>query len=395
LIASAIAMDPALLIADEPTTALDVTIQAQILSLLGASKKAGRAVVLISHDLAVVAQLADRVAVMYDGEIVEQGTTLQVLQSPHAEYTKMLLAAVPSAHSKGTRLSVVNGSGQQNGTAPARQLRPAPETRIAATTETPVIEAKGLRKRYVGPDGVDRSVADEISFTLAAGEALGVVGESGSGKTTTAKMVLGMLAPDEGEVLLDGQPWSSLSPAERRPRRREIGSIYQDPLSSFDPRWTVERILADSVRIADGDDRAVVRSRVSQLLSLVGLREEHRGRRPLELSGGQRQRVSIARALAHRPRIVVCDEPVSALDVSIQAQVLDLLSDLQDELGLSYLFVSHDLGVVHHMCDRVIVMKSGKVVEEGLVDDVLHHPQHPYTQQLIESLPTLALSNVA
>jgi peptide/nickel transport system ATP-binding protein len=395
LIASAIAMDPALMIADEPTTALDVTIQAQILRLLEASKKAGRALILISHDLAVVARLADRVAVMYDGEIVEQGPTLQVLQHPEAEYTKMLLAAVPSAHSKGTRLSVPTGSGQQDSEGPAPELRVARETSVAAATETPVIEAQSLCKRYVGPDGVDRAAVDKISFTLAAGEALGVVGESGSGKTTTAKIVLGMLQPDEGEVLLDGQPWSSLSRAERRPRRREIGSIYQDPLSSFDPRWTVERLLADSVRIADGDDRAVVRARVSELFSLVGLREEHGSRRPLELSGGQRQRVAIARALAHRPRIVVCDEPVSGLDVSIQAQVLDLLSDLQDELGLSYLFVSHDLGVVHHMCDRVIVMKSGEVVEEGDVDEVLHHPRHSYTQQLIESVPTLPLTHAA
>jgi peptide/nickel transport system ATP-binding protein len=395
LVASAIAMDPALLIADEPTTALDVTIQAQILNLLEASKQAGRALILISHDLAVVARLADRVAVMYDGEIVEEGATLQVLTQPQADYTKMLLAAVPSAHSKGTRLSVLNGSGQQNCDTHAPQLEIARPAKPTVKSNTPVIEAKGLLKRYLGPDGVDRAAADDVSFTLAAGESLGVVGESGSGKTTTAKIVLGLLAPEEGEVFLDGEQWSTLSPAERRPRRREIGSIYQDPLSSFDPRWTVERILSDSVRIADGDDRRVVGARVRELLSLVGLRDEYRDRRPLQLSGGQRQRVAIARAIAHRPRIIVCDEPVSALDVSIQAQVLDLLSDLQQELGLSYLFVSHDLGVIHHMCDRVIVMKSGKVVEEGNVDEVLHHPQHPYTVQLIESLATLPLSNVA
>jgi peptide/nickel transport system ATP-binding protein len=397
LIASAIAMDPPLLIADEPTTALDVTVQAQILDLLEQSKRAGRALILVSHDLAVVAQLADRVAVMYDGEIIEQGPTLRVLQQPETDYTKALLAAVPSAHSKGTRLSIVPGTSESPEPAPAPQLAvvPAPEREPASSPAHPVLVARDLVKRYNGPDGAPRTVVDHVSFELAAGETLGVVGESGSGKTTTARIALAMLEPNEGEVLLDGQPWTTLSDNERRPRRRQIGSIYQDALSYFDPRWTVERILADSVAIADGDDRNVVRRRVSELLSLVGLAETHRQRRPLQLSGGQRQRVSIARAIAHRPRILVCDEPVSALDVSIQAQVLDLLADLQTELDLSYLFVSHDLGVVHHMSDRVLVMKDGRIVEEGPVDDVLHHPQQAYTQRLIESLPTLPVSDAA
>jgi peptide/nickel transport system ATP-binding protein len=399
LIASAIAMDPPLLIADEPTTALDVTVQAQILDLLEQSKQAGRALILVSHDLAVVAQLADRVAVMYDGEIIEQGPTLRVLQQPETDYTKALLAAVPSAHSKGTRLSIVRetGGSTEPAPAPAPELTvvPAPEPEPAPAPAHPVLLARDLVKRYNGPDGVPRTVVDHVSFELAAGETLGVVGESGSGKTTTARIALAMLEPNQGEVLLDGQPWTTLSDNERRPLRRQIGSIYQDALSSFDPRWTVERILADSVAIADGDDKNVIRRRVSELLSLVGLAETHRQRRPLQLSGGQRQRVSIARAIAHRPRILVCDEPVSALDVSIQAQVLDLLSDLQTELDLSYLFVSHDLGVVHHMSDRVLVMKDGRIVEEGLVDDVLHRPQQAYTQRLIESLPTLPVSDAA
>jgi peptide/nickel transport system ATP-binding protein len=401
LIASAIAMDPPLLIADEPTTALDVTVQAQILDLLEQSKQAGRALILVSHDLAVVAQLADRVAVMYDGEIIEQGPTLRVLQQPETDYTKALLAAVPSAHSKGTRLSIVRetGGSTEPAPAPAPELTvvpaPEPEPAPAPAPAHPVLLARDLVKRYNGPDGVPRTVVDHVSFELAAGETLGVVGESGSGKTTTARIALAMLEPNQGEVLLDGQPWTTLSDNERRPLRRQIGSIYQDALSSFDPRWTVERILADSVAIADGDDKNVIRRRVSELLSLVGLAETHRQRRPLQLSGGQRQRVSIARAIAHRPRILVCDEPVSALDVSIQAQVLDLLSDLQTELDLSYLFVSHDLGVVHHMSDRVLVMKDGRIIEEGLVDDVLHRPQQAYTQRLIESLPTLPVSDAA
>jgi peptide/nickel transport system ATP-binding protein len=204
-----------------------------------------------------------------------------------------------------------------------------------------------------------------------------------------------MLAPDEGEVLLHGQPWTTLSERERQPLRHTIGTVYQDPLSSFDPRWSVERILDDSIRIADGDDRAVREERIAELLALVGLSAEYRERRPLQLSGGQRQRVAIARALAHRPSVIVCDEPVSALDVSIQAQVLDLLADLQSELGLSYLFVSHDLGVVHHVSDDVIVMKDGQVVERGPVEDVFNNPQEPYTQQLVDALPTLPVRGAA
>jgi peptide/nickel transport system ATP-binding protein len=261
------------------------------------------------------------------------------------------------------------------------------EVKAAATPE-PVLKAKGLIKRFRGPDGVERTVVDDVSFDLAQGETLGIVGESGSGKTTTARLALALLDPDGGEVSLAGEEWTVLSERRRRRRRKEISVIYQDPLSSFDPRWSVEQVLLDA--LGEGyDNRGHRKGRIGELLELVGLQAEHLKRRPLQLSGGQRQRVAIARALAPQPRVIVCDEPVSALDVSIQAQVLDLLADLQSELGVSYLFISHDLGVIHHISDRVLVMNEGKVVEYGSADDVLLRPRQPYTQKLVASLPAL------
>jgi peptide/nickel transport system ATP-binding protein len=268
---------------------------------------------------------------------------------------------------------------------PRRAISVAADPAVA-----PVIQAEGLVKRYLGPDGKTRTVVDDVSFSLRAGETLGVVGESGSGKTTTARIVLALTQPDEGHVLLGGQPWTAVPENQRRARRRLITTIYQDPLSSFDPRWSVSRIIGDSLSRAEYPGGAARRQRISELLALVGLSEEHSGRRPLQLSGGQRQRVAIARALAPGPSVIICDEPVSALDVSIQAQVLDLLSDLQAELVVSYLFISHDLGVVHHMSDRVLVMKAGRVIETGTADEVFSQPSEPYTRQLIDALPSLA-----
>ncbi|MFT4042182.1 MAG: ABC transporter ATP-binding protein [Gordonia sp. (in: high G+C Gram-positive bacteria)] len=381
LIASAIALDPPVLIADEPTTALDVTIQAQILDLLAAAKKRGQAIVLISHDLSVVARLADTVAVMRDGEIVEQGPAADLLRAPQHEYTRALLDAIPSNHTRGTRL--VRGAHTDALASRAR----TPIDRSAV----PVLAAHGLTKVYRGPDKVDRTVVDDVSFELFAGETLGIVGESGSGKTTTAQIALALVQATGGEVLLHGKPWSTLNRAERRSRRRQIGVVYQDPLSSFDPRWSVGQILVDalatSVRPPAGKDDA--RARAVGLLEQVGLTEGHLNAAPLRLSGGQRQRVAIARALAPEPEVIVCDEPVSALDVSIQAQVLDLLVDLQDRLAVSYLFISHDLGVIHHMSDRILVMKDGKVVETGTADEVFDNPRHPYTKGLLTALPRL------
>jgi peptide/nickel transport system ATP-binding protein len=378
LIASAIALDPALVIADEPTTALDVTVQAQVLDLLAASKQRGTSIILISHDLSVVARLADEVAVMRDGEIVEHGPTRQVLHDPQHEYTRALLDAVPSEHTRGVRL--VRGAEP----ATPRRRRPVDRGR-------PLLEGRHLTKVYRGPDGVDRAVVDDVSFELFAGETLGIVGESGSGKTTTARIALAMLDAEGGDVVLRGEPWSTLTPRQRRPLRSRVGVVYQDPLSSFDPRWTVGRTLADALSRGPKPPRSAAerRERVVGLLEQVGLGAQHVDAGPLRLSGGQRQRVAIARALAPEPELIVCDEPVSALDVSVQAQVLDLLTDLQDELGVSYLFISHDLGVIHHMSDRVLVMKDGKVVERGTADDIFTRPQDPYTQRLLTALPRL------
>ncbi|MER6629590.1 ABC transporter ATP-binding protein [Streptomyces sp. NPDC000987] len=385
LIAGAIALDPPLLIADEPTTALDVTIQAQILDLLIEAKERGRAIILISHDLSVVARLADDIAVMKDGEIVEQGAAHQILRDARHPYTQALLDAVPAEHTRGRRLVKPADDGDAAGS-------PAVRTRKPVERGRPVLDARHLTKVYTGPDKIDRTVVDDVSFELFQGETLGIVGESGSGKTTTARIALSLISPTAGEVLLHGQAWSSLTQARRRPLRHRIGVVYQDPLSSFDPRWPVGRILTDALATGPTppSSRAEARSRAVRLLEQVGLREEHFDSAPLRLSGGQRQRVAIARALAPEPGVIVCDEPVSALDVSIQAQVLDLLTDLQDELGVSYLFISHDLGVIHHMSDRILVMKDGRVVESGTADDVFERPRHDYTRRLLTALPRLS-----
>ncbi|MBB2747224.1 UNVERIFIED_ORG: peptide/nickel transport system ATP-binding protein [Microbispora rosea subsp. rosea] len=375
LIASAVACAPPLLIADEPTTALDVTVQAQILRLLAERRRAGAGLLLISHDLAVVAELADRVLVMKDGEVVEEGPTHDVLGAPRHAYTRRLLAAVPSEHARGTRLTV-----PEDGSAPA----PLPPARPGEV----VIRASGLAKSFPGPDGLRRPAVEGVSFELRAGETLGLVGESGSGKTTTARLVLGLLEPDTGEVEIDGRSWRGLGSAGRRALRRHIQVVYQDPLSSFDPRFTVRRILDEALAVG-GEPRRTRRDRSVELLEQVGLDASILERRPLRLSGGQRQRVAIARALAPRPQVIVCDEPVSALDVSVQAQVLDLLADLQAELGVAYLFISQDLGVIQHVSDRVLVMKDGRVVESGDVRQVFTEPRTPYARELLAAIPRL------
>ncbi|MFI6323577.1 dipeptide ABC transporter ATP-binding protein [Nonomuraea sp. NPDC050556] len=363
LIASAIAADPRLIIADEPTTALDVTVQAQVLSLLAARKALGTALLIISHDLAVVASIADRILVMKDGQIVEEGPTEEVLGTPTHPYTRTLLAAIPSAASRGTRLSAVASGGT-----PLR----APLPTRTISWDTPALTATNLSFSYGS-----RQVVDDVSFTLHRGETLGIVGESGSGKTTVARLALALLQPQRGSVELHNSPWSVLHERQRRPRRSAIQLITQNPLDSFDPRHTVAKLIAQPA------------ARTRELLERVGLDPSMASRHPRSLSGGQRQRVAIARALGPRPSVLICDEPVSALDVSIQAQVLDLLAELQAAKGLALLFISHDLGVVHHVSDRVLVMKDGRVVEEGNVDDLFFLPQHPYTQTLLTALPHL------
>ena len=391
LIASAIAGDPELLIADEPTTALDVTVQAQILDLLDDLKNDGRALLVISHDLAVVSRVAERLLVVRQGRVVEAGDTREVFAAPAHEYTRALLAAIPAEHARGTRLVPGAGAATLVG-----ERRPIGEV---------VARAEGVSKDFVGPDGVSRTVVDDVSFEVRAGETLGIVGESGSGKTTTGRIVVGLEAPTRGNVRIvgrgiDGEPvehdWATASRADRRALRRDVQIIYQDPLSSFDPRYTVGRVLAEALTVSGQATRsASVRARSIELLEQVGLGEEHLARRPLTLSGGQRQRVAIARALATEPRLILLDEPVSALDVSVQAQVLDLLADVQAATGVAYLFISHDLGVISHVSDRVLVLKDGRVVEQGDIDDVFARPQHAYTQQLLAAIPRIEPARVS
>jgi peptide/nickel transport system ATP-binding protein len=428
LIAAALALDPPLLVADEPTTALDVTVQAQVLGLLERVRSKGTALVLISHDLAVVSRIADRVAVMHDGRIVETGPTAQVLQDPRHTETRRMLAAVPVDKPRGTRLAPAALPGGLPGGLPGERAggrsRTVPDRAATAAARVPgrperdtgvdedlhagpgpapdadlALEAVGLTKSFRGPHGTVHRAVDDVSFTLRRGTTLGIVGESGSGKTTTARLVLALTAADAGEVRLLGQAWSAGTERDRRRRRTSLGAVYQDVLASFDPRLSVRQILQQAVtgpspaRSRSGSGRAdTVRAgarRIDELLDSVGLASVLLDRRPVDLSGGQRQRVGIARALASRPQVLICDEPVSALDVSVQAQVLDLLDELQRELSLSLLFISHDLGVIQHVSDRVAVMHDGRIVETGTATDVFTAPAHPYTRALLAAVPRL------
>ncbi|MFG2911176.1 dipeptide ABC transporter ATP-binding protein [Kitasatospora sp. NPDC048286] len=366
LIAAGIAAAPRVLIADEPTTALDPSVRAQILDLLAERRATGMAVLLISHDLSAVARLADRIAVMRAGRIVETGPTGELLAAPRHPYTRMLLDSVPTG------------------------CRPAEAT--ARVGERVVLRAEGLTKAYPATGGRRAGTVtalDAVSLELREGETLGVLGESGSGKTTLGQTVLGLLEPDAGQVTLLGQPWSGRGEAARAALRGRIQLVQQDPLSSFDPRWTVERIVAEALGAPGRRAARRHRARIAELLALVGLDEGLLERRPRQLSGGQRQRVAIARALAPEPEVIVCDEPVSALDVSVQAQVLDVFAEAQRRLGVALLFISHDLAVVRRMSDRVAVMRAGRIVETGATQEVFTAPKDPWTAHLLEAIPPL------
>ncbi|MGY5777677.1 dipeptide ABC transporter ATP-binding protein [Rhizobium sp. LEGMi135b] len=372
LIASALAGQPRLLVADEPTTALDVSVQKKVLAIFRELAGAGHGILLITHDLSVAAQLADRVAVMQKGRLVETGPARSVLSEPQHDYTRQLLAAVPTAANRGHRLSAPD--------------MPLPGREPVRSGER-LLEIRNVSMSFRRTDGSLLRAVRDVSLHIDSGETLGVVGESGSGKTTLGKIALALQHPDAGEVLYDGRPWSALSERMRRPLRAGIQTISQDPLSSFNPRFTVERIIEQPLLLSGGLGRSARRERIIGLLDLVGLPQDLLARRPTALSGGQRQRVSIAQALAGAPKLLICDEPVSALDVTTQAQVLDLLVDLQARLGLSMIFISHDLGVIQHISHRIIVMKQGAVVEAGSVEDVFERPRHAYTRELIASVP--------
>jgi peptide/nickel transport system ATP-binding protein len=369
MIAMALSQQPRVLIADEPTTALDVTIQAQILRLLGRlNRERNLATILITHDLGVVAEVADRVLVMHEGRIVERGSLDDVFYAPKDPYTRKLLGAV-------------------------LRLDQAPPLR-RRREDGPLLEVADLVKHYPVKRGVlvDREVdrvraVDGVSLAVRQGETLGLVGESGSGKSTLCRAILQLVEPDSGSVRFDGREIAGLSRRRMRPLRARMQMVFQDPYASLNPRKRVGQIVGDPLRIQGLASGAELRRRVQELLERVGLSPEHYDRFPHEFSGGQRQRIGIARALAPRPRLIVADEPVSALDVSIRAQIVELLADLQGEFGLTYVFVAHDIGVVRHVSDRIAVMHDGRIVEEGPADRVCEQPSDPYTKTLLAAVP--------
>jgi len=368
LIAMALACEPRLIVADEPTTALDVTVQAQILDLLHTLRQeTGMGLLLVTHDVGVAAESVDDVLVMRDGREVERGPVARVLGSPREAYTKELLAAVPRVET--------------------RRVVPVPLPRDAEDS-VPLLEAVDLRREFGRGSGKVAAVGG-VSLTVHAGQTLGIVGESGSGKTTLGRMLVRLLDPTAGRLRYGGTEIGSLSEKELRPFRRELQMVFQDPVASLNPRRSVGESVADPLRAAGERDEGRVRDRVGALLERVGLDPAHFERYPHEFSGGQRQRIGIARALAAEPKVIVCDEPVSALDVTTQAQVVALLAELQRELGIGLVFIAHDLAVVRQVSDRVAVMRGGLIVEQGSADEVYGDPQDPYTKQLLAAVPAL------
>ncbi|MER5763692.1 ABC transporter ATP-binding protein [Streptomyces sp. NPDC002082] len=374
LIAMALACEPKLLIADEPTTALDVTVQAQILDLLhGLREERGLGLLLVTHDVGVAAENVDAVLVMRDGAVVERGPVESVLSAPADPYTAALLAAVPRLDAVGApRPGAVRALPVPAPQTPARLDVPEPEL--------PVVEAFSLRKEF-GRGKRRVEAVGGVSVFVRGGETLGIVGESGSGKSTLGRMLVGLLEPTSGQIRRDGAESVGVVPG--------VQMVFQDPVSSLNPRRSIGESIADPLRAAGEKDGRAIRDRVGELLVRVGLEEAHYDRYPHEFSGGQRQRVGIARALAPRPRLIVCDEPVSALDVTTQAQVTALLAELQRELGIALVFIAHDLAVVRQVSDRVAVMRGGVIVEEGPVDEVYDRPSHAYTRELLAAVPSL------
>ncbi|MFG3145495.1 dipeptide ABC transporter ATP-binding protein [Streptomyces sp. NPDC048243] len=409
LIAMALACEPELLIADEPTTALDVTVQAQILDLLHTLRQeTGMGLLLVTHDVGVAAESVDEILVMCHGRAVEHGPVTAVLGAPRETYTRELLGAVPRVETPratggggttGTAADPAGDPGRVQAAGPAGGPGPAAETARAGAgsaggesagtdsggsatvpSNDVVLEAVGLRREF-GRGKQRFAAVDDVSLTVRRGETLGVVGESGSGKTTLGRMLVGLLEPTRGSIRYEGREQSGVRPS--------VQMVFQDPVSSLNPRRSVGESIADPLRARGERDEGRIRARVRELLERVGLEAAHYDRYPHEFSGGQRQRVGIARALAAEPRAIVCDEPVSALDVTTQAQVVALLGELQRELGLALVFVAHDLAVVRQVSDRVAVMRRGRLVEYGPADDVYERPADPYTRRLLAAVPAL------
>lgn len=392
LIGIGLAAEPRLLIADEPTSALDVTIQKVILDHLESlTRDRNTALLLITHDLGLAAERATKLIVMHRGKIVEAGSSLEILQRPQHPYTKRLIAAAPSLASRRIQSSVV-AHVVDDGVPDMLRLTARREAIEAKLDRAPIaVSVKDLRKTYTIRRGGFRSeplhAVDGISFDIHKGTTLALVGESGSGKSTAARLILGLEKPTSGAVTINGTAMTGVSRSDLFKLRRQMQVVFQDPYASLDPQRSIGAIIAEPLRVHGVGDRPAREARVEEILDQVALPTALAHRYPNELSGGQRQRVAIGRALALKPDVLILDEAVSALDVLVQAQILQLLADLQEELGLTYLFITHDLAVVRVVADFVAVMDQGKIVETGSTDDIFDHAQQPYTQRLLEAIP--------
>lgn len=394
MIAMAIACRPKLLIADEPTTALDVTVQKEIISLLKSLQQETKmAMLFISHDLSLVSEIADRVVVMYKGDIVENATTEEIFKNPQAEYTKALLASRPSLNVRLAKLPTIASIADKS--FEPREIKPVERAKKHKHiyTQKPILEISNLEKYYFSNVGIFAKAeivkaVDDVSFSVFEGETLGLVGESGCGKSTLGKTILQLEKATSGSIKYRGKELSRLSASEIRSLRREIQIIFQDPYSSLNPRLMIGQALTEPMQVHNlGKTSKERKEKVLLLLQKVGLDESYFYRYPHELSGGQRQRVGIARTIAMEPKLVICDESVSALDISVQAQVLNLLNELKNDFGFTYIFISHDLAVVKFMSDQLLVMNKGKIEELGDADEIYANPQTEYTKKLIEAIP--------
>ena len=415
LIAIALSCDPALLIADEPTTALDVTVQKNIIELLKRIRdERNMSMIFISHDLGVISEIADEVMVMYRGNILEHKSVSAIFKQPENPYTVGLLACKPNMNLQLKRLPTVsdfmNHQDEKKSLA-TQNLKEIIATYAISTEEikkrrdliysqTPILSVQNLAKWYPIKKGIFAKAknffkaVDEVSFVIYPGETLGLVGESGCGKTTLGRCLLRLIEPTSGDINYQNIALTSLSAKKLRSLRPELQIVFQDPYSALNPRFTIGDAIMEPMQVhgihANKEER---NNKTIELLEQVGLSADFFNRYPHEFSGGQRQRICIARALALQPKVIICDESVSALDVSVQAQVLNLLSDLQEKFQLSYLFISHDLSVVKHFSDRMLVMNAGKIVESGFPEEIYHHPQQAYTQKLIDAIPGKSLFN--
>jgi peptide/nickel transport system ATP-binding protein len=387
MIAMAMSGGPSLLICDEPTTALDVTVQKTILELIRSLQQTENlGVIFITHDLGVVAEIADRALVMYKGRVVEAGTVAGLFAHPQHAYTKGLLNCRPALHRKGERLPMV--SDYMEGRAPAPVIVGGPEIGEVMMKVEDLRVWYPARRTFLGKPAAFTKAVDGVSFDVRRGEVLGLVGESGCGKTTLGRALLRLVEPTGGRMDFEGLDWTRLGAAALKERRSQIQLIFQDPYSSLNPRLRIGPAIAEAMTVHGmGSDERDRKKRVIELLEKVSLRDDHYDRYPHEFSGGQRQRIVIARALSLQPSFLVCDEPVSALDVSVQAQVLNLLNDLRREFGFTVVFISHDLSVIRYISDRIMVMNKGRIEEMGLAEDVCLRPKTEYTKRLLAAIP--------